>query len=265
MSDAELDALDTGYVDDGAAAATAETTETVVPEVKETPAPDAGDKPVDDAPEAKTETDEDKRKLLPEQKLRQRAQAAEAEAATVRQQLETIQANQVRQQQQNEYNRLAAEEGEFAAQQYANMVNQQNAQRQKEISDAQAYERNLHQQENTARSLLGPGEYESYVDKVKEKYTEEGARMLAQRSGDPIAWVVKEGRSIETPAEYQAKLDKAVEKSVKESLSKLQDAPKGQKSIGHLSSTRSSGVDKHVNDMNEAELNQEEERLRALW
>lgn len=272
MDDAQLDALDLGLTDDLLADTPVEAPAQAEPEAKPDPEKvEEGDKPdpTPDPEAGEDEGEEPKRKLLPEQKLRQRAQAAEAEAAAVKAELARIQQAQQAQAEQSkhqaEYDRLYDDVGPEAAEAYRqNVIQSQNAQAAR-AQEAQTRETLLRTTEEAFRVALPEGEYDALAQKVVDKYGMEAARLLALKQPNPAAWVVKEGRSIETPAERQAAIAAEAKKLAEAALSKQTDPPKGQKSIGHLSSTRSAGVEKPTREMSDAELDEHEAFLRANW
>lgn len=264
-----------------------DTPETPAPEAKpsEEAAPDAEpEKVVDDQadqdedPAASTDTDEGdkatKGRIADVQKARQRAQEAERKAQDAEQRAQEVQrqlADLQRQKQQGdlqaEYERLYDEVGPEAAEQFRQNVAQRDQEARQQQANANAALERIQMSREVALDMYP--DYEAQEAKVIEKYGLQEAQRLAARHPNPAKWAYEEGKSIQTPAEREAAIKaearKIADAEIQAALKKQSTPPPGRKSIGDLSSTRGSGVQKAPSEMSDAELKAHEADLLAHW
>ena len=276
MSDADMDARADALGDVFSDVEEAPPAEDQTPDPVQEPDAAAADKPADKAEEQEGDEDDDPKNKVPvkeAQRLRQRAQQAEAEraealkqASEARQQLETLNQQRENNRLQAQYDQLYEEQGYEAAERFRmGVVQQRTAEAQARTNaDARIEQERLKAYEEAYRDARP--DYDTQIAKVIERFGLDDARRMAARQGNPAKWAYELGKSLETPAERDAAIKAQVQKELKAALSKQQDPPPGRKSIGHLSSTRgSSSLDKALADMSDAEMDAHEASLRAQW
>lgn len=264
MTDDELNALET------ASATEAETApapvETPAPETQQAAQPEDAELPLDPATSPEQEKTQRAVPVDEHMAMRRRAQEAEQRAQEYQRQVEAFEAQRQQNANQTEYDRLFEEVGPEAAEMFRENLLQRQAQAQQQEQQAQAT--TAHQRvalsEEFAR-MTWP-DYDAQIQKVVDRFGAGEAYRLASQQSNPSEWAYQLGKSWETPAERQVSIDAIVTKAVAEALSKHQNPPsRGQTSVGHLSSTSSSGAPKAYGDMTDAELDDAERESRASF